>query len=70
MQSNVADNTDDEKGVLEKGGELIKRLHGLYGAAESSSRRQRGWVEVISCPQRCLTLMSSLVETSTANREL
>lgn len=42
MQSNVADNTDDEKGVLEKGGELIKRLHGLYGAAESSSRRQRG----------------------------
>lgn len=31
MQSNVAGNTDDEKGVLEKGGELIKRTQGLYG---------------------------------------
>lgn len=66
----MAGNTDDEKGISEKGGELIKRIQGLYGATESSGRRQRGWVEVISCCQRWLTLISALVETSTANIEL
>lgn len=66
----MAGSTDDEKGILEKGGELIKRIQGLYGATESSRRRQRGWVEVISCRQRWLTLISSLVETSAANIEL
>lgn len=70
MQSNVAGSTDDGKGILEKGGELIKRIQGLYGATESSSRRQRGWVEGISCRQRWLTLISSLLETSAAKIEL
>lgn len=65
----MAGNSDDEKGVLERGESWLKEYK-VYMGQLKVLVGDKGRVEVISCCRRRLKLMALLVETTTGNIEL